>query len=151
MQVTLGPCARVFKWAGISGDAVALRVEWKPSPSPRSSVLWRWMLALLLAWPVIIPAQQAGNDSSLVAPRGAHVPPRVAQAEKFLSRGGRFQPTAPRSAKRPRALAAVSQSATTAVWQPLGPGAVLTPTYGLVTGRISALALDRSDGTGNRL
>ena len=39
----------------------------------------------------------------------------------------------------------------TATWQALGPTAVLTPTYGLVTGRVSALALDPSDATGNRL
>ena len=38
-----------------------------------------------------------------------------------------------------------------AIWQPLGPAAVATANYGLVTGRISALALDPSDPTGNRL
>ena len=36
-------------------------------------------------------------------------------------------------------------------WQPLGPTAVQTPDYGLVTGRVSAIALDPSDATGNRL
>jgi len=36
-------------------------------------------------------------------------------------------------------------------WQPLGPTAVQTANFGLVTGRISALALDPSDSTGNRL
>jgi hypothetical protein len=36
-------------------------------------------------------------------------------------------------------------------WQALGPAAVLTPNYGLVTGRVSALALDPSDSTGNRI
>jgi hypothetical protein len=36
-------------------------------------------------------------------------------------------------------------------WQPLGPSAVLTQNYGLVTGRVSALALDPSDATGNHL
>jgi hypothetical protein len=39
----------------------------------------------------------------------------------------------------------------TAVWQPLGPAAVASQNYGLVTGRISALALDPSDTTGNTL
>ena len=33
----------------------------------------------------------------------------------------------------------------------MGPNAVLTQEYGLVTGRVSALALDPSDATGNRL
>jgi len=36
-------------------------------------------------------------------------------------------------------------------WLPLGPTAVTTPNYGLVTGRISSLALDPADTTGNRL
>jgi hypothetical protein len=36
-------------------------------------------------------------------------------------------------------------------WQPLGPTAVQTPNFDLVTGRVAALALDPSDATGNRL
>jgi hypothetical protein len=36
-------------------------------------------------------------------------------------------------------------------WQPLGPNAVVSQNYGLVTGRITALALDPSDATGNTL
>jgi hypothetical protein len=39
----------------------------------------------------------------------------------------------------------------TATWLPLGPTAVQSQNYGLVTGRISALALDPSDSTGNTL
>ena len=37
----------------------------------------------------------------------------------------------------------------TAIWQPLGPQALLTPSYGLVTGRVSSIAIDPSDPTGN--
>ena len=39
----------------------------------------------------------------------------------------------------------------TAIWQALGPAAVNTASYGLVTGRVTAAALDPSDPTGNRL
>jgi hypothetical protein len=39
----------------------------------------------------------------------------------------------------------------TATWIPLGPTAVQSQNFGLVTGRISALALDPSDATGNTL
>jgi hypothetical protein len=39
----------------------------------------------------------------------------------------------------------------TATWQPLGPVAVSTPTYGLVTGRVSSIAFDPADSTGNRV
>ena len=36
-----------------------------------------------------------------------------------------------------------------AAWQPVGPAQVLTPEFGLVTGRITALAVDPADLTGN--
>ena len=42
-------------------------------------------------------------------------------------------------------------TASPSTWQPLGPTAVQTPGFGLVTGRVAALALDPSDATGNRL
>ena len=54
----------------------------------------------------------------------------------------------PGNPSRSQAQTVSSQAAT---WQSLGPAAVLTPSYGLVTGRISSLALDPSDATGNRL
>jgi hypothetical protein len=54
-----------------------------------------------------------------------------------------------------RTMAASPQNTTnnsaSATWQPLGPTAVLTPNFGLVTGRITAIALDPSDATGNHL
>jgi hypothetical protein len=52
---------------------------------------------------------------------------------------------------RAEAVRPQAQTAATATWQPLGPTAVLTPNYGLVTGRVTALALDPSDSTGNCL
>ena len=48
-------------------------------------------------------------------------------------------------------IQSVASTASVSTWQPLGPAAVQTPNFGLVTGRISALALDPSDVTGNRL
>ena len=43
------------------------------------------------------------------------------------------------------------QRATNATWTALGPTAVETPDFNLVTGRVAAIALDPSDATGNRL
>jgi len=43
------------------------------------------------------------------------------------------------------------QAQSPATWQPVGPSAEVTANYGLVTGRVTALALDPSDATGNRL
>jgi hypothetical protein len=45
---------------------------------------------------------------------------------------------------RPEAL-----SGNTAIWQPLGPAQLSTAAYGLVTGRVSSLAADPNDPTGN--
>jgi hypothetical protein len=42
-------------------------------------------------------------------------------------------------------------SVSTATWESIGPAAVQTPDFDLVTGRITAVALDPSDSTGNRL
>jgi hypothetical protein len=39
----------------------------------------------------------------------------------------------------------------TAAWQPIGPDSILSPTYGNLTGRVTALALDLNDTTGNTL
>jgi len=46
---------------------------------------------------------------------------------------------------------AQAQAQSSAIWQPLGPVAVQSQNFGLVTGRVSALALDPSDATGNTL
>jgi hypothetical protein len=43
------------------------------------------------------------------------------------------------------------ETTATASWQPLGPAAVATANYGLVTGRVSSMALDPADTTGNRV
>jgi hypothetical protein len=81
------------------------------------------------------------------------MPPRVAQAERFLARRGIRPGSTLSRLKRWRVSTArlEAQSPGTATWQFFGPTAVLTPGYGLVTGRVSALALDPSDVTGNRL
>ena len=42
-------------------------------------------------------------------------------------------------------------SASTAIWQSLGPAAVVSPNFGLVAGRVSSIAVDPSDPTGNRV
>jgi hypothetical protein len=88
------------------------------------------------------------------------VPPGVAQAERFLARRGlkpgqRFAPRIQRgrlgSAAKQGLPLLTGSSSSTATWQLLGPTAVLTPSYGLVTGRISSIALDPSDPTGNHV
>lgn len=80
-------------------------------------------------------------------------PPRVAKAQRFLQERGWLAPRA-QFAPRPQprtALKAQAAPAPTAVWQPLGPVAVSTPSYGLVSGRVSSIALDPADTTGNHV
>ena len=105
--------------------------------------------------------------TAAVAARQANLPPRVAQAERFLARRGWARSStssgsqtwagAGHLARRAQTASAEAraqaqaESAGTASWQPLGPTAVLSQSFGLVTGRISALALDPSDTTGNTL
>jgi hypothetical protein len=95
----------------------------------------------------------------------------VIQAERFLaergwsrdqtrdsSRGGAtawagagaFRRSTQAAAAEPGAQAD-AQGSGTATWQPLGPTGVQSQNFGLVTGRVSALALDPSDTTGNTL
>ncbi|MDR3727494.1 MAG: choice-of-anchor D domain-containing protein [Terracidiphilus sp.] len=113
-------------------------------------------LGLLL---VLGLASAAGQEAT-GAPRQANLPPRVVQAQRFLAQRSGWtagqgtqtaRPAARRFNWRSSAVRPQSSTAASATWQAMGPAAVLTPDYGLVTGRVSALALDPSDATGNRL
>jgi hypothetical protein len=118
-----------------------------------------WLEALVLALVAAFTGLPVvGQSIGLVQPPSAiprqlKVPPRVAQARRFLARRG-FVPG--RKVERPlrrqtNAARPEFQSPGTATWQLFGPTAVVTPNYGLVTGRVSAVALDPADPTGNRL
>jgi hypothetical protein len=116
-----------------------------------------WLLVLFLA------AEQgtAGSQSDGTVPGRENRPPREVQAARFLAQRGMYPPAANgrivlrrpavRSGKKATPAAAQSPAASAATWQSIGPVAVSTPNFGLVTGRVSALALDPADPTGNRL
>jgi hypothetical protein len=87
----------------------------------------------------------------------------VVQAQRFLARRG-WTIGAARGGLRPGVFGrstkvpadkiqtqAETPTQGSAIWQPLGPVAVQSQSFGLVTGRVSALALDPSDATGNTL
>ena len=106
---------------------------------------------------------QRPADSQVAAARQANAPPQVIAAERFLARrgwrpGARAAGNLRRGARTPSAgiptqhqAQSQAQSSGTGTWLPLGPMALQSQNYGLVTGRISALALDPSDPTGNTL
>jgi len=109
----------------------------------------------LLAVAIAIAVQ--AQDTTPLQERKS-LPPRVVGAQRFLAQRG-WKPHAARAEPRMRGsiLSISPQTATpegagsTATWQPLGPSAVNTPHYGLVTGRVSSIAFDPSDLTGNRV
>lgn len=88
--------------------------------------------------------------------RRQSLPPRVVEAERFLAQRGwpGRRVGADHSGINSAAVRRLTQSAadaSTAAWQPLGPSAVISANYGLVTGRISSIAFDPADPTGNRV
>ena len=66
-------------------------------------------------------------------------------------RGSDSAATALRDARRQHLALAAQPRATplSAAWAPIGPGAIATPLYGAVSGRITALVVDPADASGN--
>ncbi|MFC5860825.1 beta strand repeat-containing protein [Acidicapsa dinghuensis] len=109
----------------------------------------RWVALCLACQAAIAIAEPPQTQTSAQ-------PPQVRAAQRFLAhRGGAKQ-------LRQRALAATHQAATASrsllpmastnsTWTPVGPLAVSSITSGLVTGRISSIAVDPSDSSGNTI
>jgi hypothetical protein len=119
-----------------------------------------WLRKVLaLAGIALVLVQGAIAGQVETAPQRAHQPRRVIEAQRFLAQrgwtgnriSGAVGLATARSNWRANTVRPQSQTAATATWTAQGPTAVLTPGSGLVTGRVSALALDPSDATGNRL
>jgi len=116
-----------------------------------------WVLAgLLFALPAA--AQMPGSHSAMQA---RSEPPSVAAAQRFLAaRGWGLYPAGTRPVRGRAALARRQTTSTsissfsstsTPTWQTLGPAAVQTATYGMVSGRVSSIAMDPADATGNHV
>ena len=111
------------------------------------------VVALIAAFQSAVSSQSPAASTNADAPA---TPPRLIQAQRFLAERGHPKRRSFASSDRPRNAqvappVSTSTSASTAVWQPLGPLGVTAPNYGLVTGRISSIAIDPSDPTGNRV
>ena len=139
-ETGFGPCARVTISAV---EQFLRRLVWSNSAG--------FHLAFILAVYILALPPSAAQD--LKASDPAATPPHAAHARHFLQQRGwptRKDPS--RSSLRSDAsIKSLSTPASAAVWQPLGPTAVLTPTYGLVTGRVSSIAIDPADVTGNHV
>ncbi len=140
------------------------------TPICRQTGKWLVLLALgALAAQFSGAQQKTAAEQAKAAARRLNLPPQVVQAERFLARrgwteGGSRPWSGVESQRRSTNQAAAqaesesqtqaqpqAQALSGATWQPLGPTAVQSQNFGLVTGRISALALDPSDSTGNTL
>ncbi|MGC9157618.1 MAG: choice-of-anchor D domain-containing protein [Terracidiphilus sp.] len=121
------------------------------------------VMMVLAALP--LGAQQGAQPMDAVAAARAAArrlgqPAQEAAAERFLAQRG-WQASSARGGVQFRSGGAAAgvqnqgrfhaENASTSTWQPLGPMAVQSQNYGLVSGRVSALALDPSDATGNTL
>ncbi len=114
------------------------------------------VMTVSLACTAAPPQSPAGDSAQLPARSGEareSVPPHLAHARRFLAaRASAIGALRPRHAFHAAPASARAQSAPSAAsWEPLGPAAVLTGSFGLVSGRVTALALDPSDTTGNTL
>ncbi len=106
---------------------------------------------LTLAQSSLAPSAAPSASASLPASRSL---PPLQRAEQFFlaSRGwrpGHAPPAHPHPA--PSLLPRANGGSTSAAWTSVGPQAVQTSTYGLVSGRVTALAFDPADATGNHL
>jgi hypothetical protein len=110
----------------------------------------------------VLPAQNSPRNSSFISSRTAPADPlRKEQARRFLARrgiSGQIRAKDLIEARRTHAGLAAAQNSTKphpAVsllgqpWVAIGPAQVSTTAYGLVTGRVTSIAADPSDATGN--
>ncbi len=115
---------------------------------------------LLCGWAGVIVV---GTGRGQVAPQlGRTQTAHVARAQRFLQGRNAIHPstTGTVTAAEMLAMARVQHAAMTVepratslgtAWTPVGPGQVVSATYGAVTGRVTAVAIDPSDATGNTI
>ena len=139
LALNLWPFARIARATAPLGSRGSFTPQLRLTPKALKILA----LALLAALSPFPSAAQPAN------PQGT--PPQLAQARRFLAHRGWSANGLAHPGWRANSSRPLTQSPGAATWQPFGPTAVLTPGFGLVTGRVSALALDPSDPTGNRL
>ncbi|AXC10914.1 hypothetical protein ACPOL_1568 [Acidisarcina polymorpha] len=100
-----------------------------------------------IAKPPLRPTHQA-NAKAFLAKRGW--PGKQAATLLMQGRAASKRSANVREGIDP-ALATPTDSLLSQPWQPLGPAQISTTVYGLVTGRVSSIAVDPSDPTGNTI
>ena len=98
---------------------------------------------------------QAALENAVAAPSRQRTLPPLERAEReFLTRRGWQQGRSFASLPRTKITPMVHlhpEGGGSTNWTAIGPQAISTPNYGLVSGRVTALAIDPADPTGNHL
>ena len=114
---------------------------------------WRWLpiaIILLCHWAGVAGAQSG-------ATRASAKPPMQRAEEQFLAQRGWRAGMKPASSLHAPVAASVegkqphTEGSGGASWTAVGPQAISTVSYGLASGRVTALAIDPADPTGNHL
>jgi hypothetical protein len=105
------------------------------------------------------PASSAASMASYQRPSTAPAPSSIARAQRFLNGRtlvGNISAAHAMAVARQQHAAMLAVRATSpllsslsAAWQPLGPNQIGSAAYGNVTGRVTAIAVDPADTTGN--
>jgi len=158
IRVTFWALERNFGGSAVLGRRLTSTGNGEPGAGQRRRLPGARELLAALGQLLVLGLATAAGQLASDAQQRADLPPRVAQARRFLAQRGGWtarqqaaRAVAGRSNWRSDAVRPQSTTAATSTWQALGPTAVLTAEYGLVTGRVSALALDPADATGNKL
>jgi hypothetical protein len=124
------------------------------SPSSRRTrALQRLALASLLA--TLTPSAHAQTAPASLSAREARIRDFLAQrstSDHTSPALARLRTEAQHAALLTRGQLrahATTPTGLNAAWQPLGPGAIVSSLYGDLTGRVTAIALDPNDATGN--
>jgi hypothetical protein len=126
-------------------------------PAERQNRIARGLSCAFLAIGVASLAIAQARNVSQRGEQSRNLPPRAVEAQRFLAQRGM---AAYSRVIRPRTLGAIENrvrpfgatgGGSTAIWEPLGPIAVSSTNYGLVTGRVSSIAIDPADVTGDRV
>jgi hypothetical protein len=108
-----------------------------------------WLLTITLPFLCGFAASRSAQ-SQVQLQHPAQPPTRLAH-RRFLARRGIAAGAIPRTQRPAAALKPflLPQTTISTTWTAIGPLAVTSQSYGLVTGRIASIALDPSDATGN--
>ncbi len=141
--------------------------SYQPAPAARLFPAREWRLFLFVAVlgaMLVTPATAFGQQRStpvgaIREPSSGPVQSRVTRTQHFLS-GRTMAGNVPAAqamevARRQHAVMLAQQAAQaqgsslSTAWQPIGPNQVASLAYGNVTGRVTAIAIDPADPTGN--